>query len=127
MQFQFLSEIEKGREYRIHVDSIDISEIVAECRDTIKKQPVHPWIDYDDACLDDNIHSDKCWLGMAEYDQPCVRIEAEKAELRLGRLHLRYSLKEYALRPETANGLGLGLSTFDGFASRRLIYDKDTT
>lgn len=118
-QFHFLGELQKDGRYQIHAEPIDTSDLVEECRNKIARHPAWPWLD--DAC-DGPYHSQDCLLGMEEYRQPCVRIEAKEAEQRLRRLHLRYLLKKSALWPDFANGR----NTFDGFASRGLIYDTRT-
>ena len=96
-----------------------LENVLGECQKIIARHPTGPCFDIDDICLDDYHHSIQCLIGMEEWDQPCIRVDAEKAEQHRNRLLFLSLLKNCARDPARANGL----HTLDGLAQESCIYD----
>ena len=96
------------------MESVKLDKIVEECEEIIARCP----FDIDDKCLGD-YHSNECRNGMVDWSQPCIRDEAEKAELRRKLLQFLPRLKECARDPSGANGQ----LTLEGLAQESCIYD----
>lgn len=116
--FQFLTIADHNQRYPIHMEPVHIQTVTAQCQDAIEMQSKSTSIDINDVCIDDNIHSSQCQISMEEWSQPCLRLEAERANDRLQLLNLRYCLTNCALYPEEANGL----FSFQGFEQDGPIY-----
>lgn len=118
MQFQFVGVIEPDRRYPIRIYPVNPDEVTEECEKIIAKHPTGPHFNINDVCLDDYHHSDECLIGM-EWSQPCIMVEAEKAEQRRNRLLFLSLLKDCARDPAGASGL----HTLEGLAQDSCIYD----
>ncbi|KAH7230084.1 uncharacterized protein BKA55DRAFT_207475 [Fusarium redolens] len=90
-----------------------------ECEKIIARHPTDPYFDLNDTCLNDSQHSEQCLIGMQEWSQPYIKVEAEEAEQRRKRLLFLSHLKECARDPARANGL----YTLEGLAQESCIYD----
>jgi hypothetical protein len=118
-QFQFAGVVESGGRYPIYMDPVSLKDIFEECEKTIARHPTGPYSNIDDACLGGSEHSDQCMIGMQEWSQPCIRIEAEEAEQRRKRLLFLSHLKDCARDPTKANEL----HSLKGLAQESCIYD----
>jgi hypothetical protein len=101
------------------MNPVEPSNVSEECEKIIARYPTGPYLDINDACLDDYHHSGQCIVGMEEWSQPCIRVDAEKAEQRRNRLLFLSHLKDCARDPARANGL----RTLEGLAQESCIYD----
>ncbi|KAG5657353.1 hypothetical protein KAF25_005917 [Fusarium avenaceum] len=119
VKFQFAGIVESDGRYPIYMDAISLKDISQECEKTIARHPTGPYSDIDDACLGGSEHSDQCIIGMQEWSQPCIKIEAEEAERRRKRLLFLSHLKDCARDPTKANGL----HSLKGLAQESCIYD----
>jgi hypothetical protein len=106
------------------MDPVKLDSVVEECEKIIERHPTGPYIDInDDVCLHDYHHSNECLIAMEHYSEPCIRVEAEKAEQRRKRLLFLSLLKDCAREPAKANGL----HTLEGLAQETCIYDTRYT
>ncbi|KAJ4243332.1 hypothetical protein NW762_014818 [Fusarium torreyae] len=119
VKFQFAGVVESGGRYPIYMDHLNLKDISEECEKAIARHPTGPYFDINDACLGGAEHSDQCIIGMQEWSQPCIRIEAEEAEQRRKRLLFLSHLKDCARDPTKANGL----HSLKGLAQESCIYD----
>ena len=118
-QFQFAGVVEPDRRYPIRMDPVKPDNVSEECEKIIARHPTGPYFDINDVCLDDYHHSDQCLIGMEEWSQPCIRVDAEKAEERRNRLLFLSLLKDCARDTARASGL----YTLEGLAQESCIYD----
>lgn len=101
------------------MNPVKLEDVSEECEKIIAKHPTGPYFDINDTCFDEDCHSDQCRIGMEEWSQPCIRVDAEKAEQRRNRLLFLPLLKDCAQHPARANGL----HTLEGLAQDSCIYD----
>jgi hypothetical protein len=101
------------------MEPVDLQKVVEDCERIIARHPNCPNFDIAEGCLHEDHHSDQCLIGMEEWSQPCVKVEAENAEQRLTRILFLYLLKDCARNPAAANGL----HTLDGMAQDSCVYD----
>jgi hypothetical protein len=118
-QFHFAGVVEPDGRYRIRVDPVKPDNVLEECEKIIARHPTGPCFDIDDICLDDHHHSDQYRIGMEDWSQPCIRVDAEKAEQRRNRLLFLSLLKDCARDPAKASGL----HTLESLAQESCIYD----
>ncbi|EWY79565.1 hypothetical protein FOYG_17311 [Fusarium oxysporum NRRL 32931] len=119
VNFQFAGFVEPDGRYPIRMNPIDLKNVSEECERIIARHPTDPYFDLNDICLNDSQHSEQCLIGMQEWSQPCIKVEAEEAEQRRKRLLFLPHLKECARDPARANGL----YTLEGLAQESCIYD----
>ncbi|CAG9951096.1 unnamed protein product [Clonostachys rosea f. rosea IK726] len=119
VNFHFAGVVESDGRYPIQMESVKLDKILEECKKLIAKYPTGEYVDIDDVCLDDDFHSEKCRMGMWAWSQPCIRVDAEKANHRRNRLLFLCLLKDCARDPARANGL----RTLEGLAQESCIYD----
>lgn len=62
------------------MDPVKLESVLEECEKTIARYPVDPYYDINEVCLDDYQHSDKYLIGIEVWSQPCIRVDAKKAE-----------------------------------------------
>ena len=118
MQFNFSGVVDADKRYPIHMELVNLQLVKQECTHKIAQNAPDPFVDINDACLDEHPHSLQCSRAQ-EWSLPCPRLELEQAEERISRLRLQYHLTACALRPESADGL----FTFNGYAQDGYIYD----
>ncbi|KAI0880727.1 uncharacterized protein GGS22DRAFT_182051 [Annulohypoxylon maeteangense] len=119
VNFHFAGVVEPDGRYPIRMEPVNPDKVSEECEVIIKRHPSGPYIDINDACLDDYCHNDECRINMEVWSQPCIRIDAEKAEERRNRLQFLPLLKECGRASARANGL----QTMEGLAQESCIYD----
>ncbi|KAH7019520.1 hypothetical protein EDB80DRAFT_204101 [Ilyonectria destructans] len=119
VNFQFAGVVEPDGRYPIQMDPVKPDHVREECEEIIARHPTGPDLDINNACLDGDNHSDRCLIGMEEWFQPCIRVDAEKATQRHQRLLFLSHLKDCARDPARANGL----HTLEGLAQESCIYD----
>ncbi|WAO96032.1 Hypothetical protein NCS54_01368900 [Fusarium falciforme] len=119
VNFQFAGVIDPDGRYPIQMDPVKPDNVLVDCERIIARHPTGPYFDINDVCLDDHHHSYQCLIGMEEWSQPCIRVDAEKAEQRRNRLLFLSLLKDCARDPAGANGL----HTLEGLAQESCIYD----
>ncbi|CAH0051998.1 unnamed protein product [Clonostachys solani] len=119
VNFYFAGVVESKGRYPIQMESVQLDKVLEECEEIIARYPADPYFDMDDVCLDDDTHSKKCLIGMHEWSQPCIRVDAEKAARRRNRLLFLSLLKVSARDSASANGL----HTLEGLAQESCIYD----
>ncbi|KAI1026567.1 hypothetical protein LB503_013367 [Fusarium chuoi] len=117
VNFQFAGFVESDGRCPIRMNPVDLKNVSEECERTIAKLPTGPYLDFNDTCKYQ--HSEQCLIGMEEWSQPCIEVEAEKAEQRRKRLLFVSHLKECAQDPARANGL----YTLEGLAQESCIYE----
>lgn len=118
-QFRFSGFVEPDGRYPIQMEPVKLDNVSEECEKIIARHPSDPIFDISDKCLDDYYHSDQCLIGMEEWSQPCIRVDAEKAEQRRNRLLFLSLLKDCARDPARASGLHM----LEGLAQESCIYD----
>lgn len=101
------------------MNPVEPDNVSEQCEKIIAIHPTGPYLDINDACLDDYSHSRQCLIGMEEWSQQCIRVNAEKAEQRRKGLLFLSHLKDCARDPTRANGL----RTLEGLAQESCIYD----
>jgi hypothetical protein len=101
------------------MDSVTPDNVVKECEKIIERHPTGPYVDINNVCLHDYQHSDQCLIGMEHWSQPCIRVDAKKAEQRRNKLLFLSLLKDCARDPAKVNGL----HTLEGLAQETCIYD----
>jgi hypothetical protein len=119
IQFHFAGVVDPDGRYPIQMDPVKPDNVLVDCEKIIARHPTGLYVDINDVCLDDHHHSDQCLIGMEEWSQPCIRVDAEKAEQRRNRLLFLSLLKDCARDPAGANGL----HTLEGLAQESCIYD----
>lgn len=91
--------------YSIHMEHVNLEEILEECKKAIARYPTEPSFESDHRCEGKDQHSVECLVGMEDLLQPCIKVEAEKAEQRLKQLLFLSRLKDCARNPTKANAL----------------------
>ncbi|KAF5670072.1 hypothetical protein FHETE_4755 [Fusarium heterosporum] len=119
LEVEFAGIVESDGRYPIHINPLNLKDIYDECEKIIARYPTGPYLDIDATCLGGSEHSDQCIIGMQEWSQNCIGIEAEKAKQRLKRLLFLPHLKDCARDPTKANGL----HSLRGLAQESCIYD----
>ncbi|KAK4194497.1 hypothetical protein QBC40DRAFT_344098 [Triangularia verruculosa] len=118
VNFQFAGVIDPHGRYPIRMEAVKPDNVLEDCESIIARHPTGPYSDINDVCLEDYHHSDQCLIGMEEWSQPCIRVDAEKAKQRRNRLLFLSLLKDCARDPAGANGL----HTLEGLAQESCIY-----
>ncbi|PTD07681.1 hypothetical protein FCULG_00007204 [Fusarium culmorum] len=117
--FQFGGVVESDRRYPIYMEPANLEDISEKCNQAIARHPTDSYFDLDQICLDDREHSDECLIGMWEWSQPCIKVEAEKAEQRLKQPLFLSRLKDCTRDPMKVNGL----DSLKGMAQDTCIYE----
>ncbi|KAI8623052.1 hypothetical protein F5Y19DRAFT_460064 [Xylariaceae sp. FL1651] len=117
VNFQFAGVVDPNGRYPICMDPVKPDNVAEECKKIIARHPTGPYFDINDVCLDEDNHSKECLNGM-EWSQPCIMVDAEKAEQRLDRLLFLSLLKDCARDPARSSGL----YTLEGLAQESCIY-----
>ncbi|KAJ3544952.1 hypothetical protein NM208_g2759 [Fusarium decemcellulare] len=107
VNFQFSGFVDPDGRYPIKMDPVKPDNVLVDCERIIARHPTGPYFDIDNVCLDEYHHSNECLIGMEHWSQPCIRVDAEKAEQRRNRLLFLSLLKDCARDPMGANGLSL--------------------
>lgn len=119
-QFQFSGVMEQDGRYIIHMEPVNLERVAEECDRAISSQlAAAASEDFDNMCSDEKYHTNQCRIGMEEFGLLCIKVEAERAELRRNRLHFLSQLKDCAQEPTKANGL----KTLEGWAQESCIYN----
>jgi len=119
MKFQFAGVVESDGRYPIQMYPVKLNNVSEECEKIIARHPTGLYFDINGACFDDYHHSNQCLIGMEEWSQSCIRINAEKAGQRRNRLLFLSFLKDCARDPARAGRL----HTLEGLAQESCIYD----
>ncbi|KAM0376572.1 hypothetical protein ACHAPY_007117 [Fusarium culmorum] len=119
VNFQFDGVVESDGRYPIYMEPANLEDISDKCKDAIARHPTDSYFDLDQICLDDREHSDECLIGMREWSQPCIKVEAEKAEQRLKQLLFLLRMKDCTRDPMKVNGL----DSLKGMAQDTCIYE----
>ncbi|KAK3373054.1 hypothetical protein B0T24DRAFT_529119 [Lasiosphaeria ovina] len=118
VNFHFAGIAKSDGSYPIWMDPVKPDHVLKECEKIIARHPTGPHVDYNDFC-DGYLHSSECCIGMEEWSQPCIMVEAAKAEQRRKQLLFLSDLKDCAQDPARANGL----HTLGGLAQDSCIYE----
>ncbi|KAL4732199.1 hypothetical protein ACLX1H_001207 [Fusarium chlamydosporum] len=112
---------EKHGRYPIDMKAVDLDEVAKNCETIISKHTGYTPLGDDHPCLGD-YHNPQCEFETEFLFKPCIKLQAESAELRLTKINRLQDLRRWAQEPLLAR-INKGLTELDGIAQDSCIYD----